>query len=120
MDDPLHILPYAVPSVVIVLTVPSVWRFAKNTRGVKASDTSRIYEDQDGIATKESMENFSAKKQVAVISFGIALGLAVSFAFAVFATASPSFTVDVTHLWILFWSWVRSQFPSNWSSSNCK
>jgi hypothetical protein len=114
MDDPLQILPYAAPSVVVILTFPSVWRSVRNIRRVKTSDVGGIYEDQDGIATKESMNNFSARRQISVISLAVALGLAASFVFAVFATASPSSTFNgVTHLWVLFWSWVCGGFLPN-------
>ncbi|TVY65766.1 ATP-dependent bile acid permease, partial [Lachnellula suecica] len=106
MDDPLELLPYAVASIVTILTLPSIWRFARNIHRVKDHDPGGLYEDQDGVATEESMGNFSARKQIIVISLGVAVGLAASFAFAVFATVSLSSFDDVTQLWLLFWTWI--------------
>ncbi|TVY43944.1 ATP-dependent bile acid permease [Lachnellula occidentalis] len=107
MDDPLQLLPYAVPTVVAILTIPSVWQFARNIRRGKDSDHGELYEDKDGVASKDTMGSFSARKQIIVISLADGLGLAASFAFAVFATASQSSTFDdVTQPWLIFGSWV--------------
>ncbi|TVY20099.1 ATP-dependent bile acid permease [Lachnellula arida] len=106
MDDPLQLLQYAVPVVVAILTIPSVWQFARNIRRGKDSNPGELYEDKDGVASKESTSNFSARKQIIVISLAVGLGLASSFAFAVFATVSPSSAFDdVTQPWLLFGSW---------------
>lgn len=110
MDDPLQLLPYAVPVVVAILTVPSVWQFARNIRRGKDSDLGELYEDKDGVASKESTSSFSARKQLIIISLAVGLGSAASFAFAVFATVSPSSAFDdVIQPWLLFGSWVFAE-----------
>ncbi|KAF4625650.1 hypothetical protein G7Y89_g12519 [Cudoniella acicularis] len=106
MDDSLQIIPYVIPAVVAIFTTPTVWRFARSIYHVKGADHERIYEDKDGVASEESMAKYSTKYASFVIFLGIALGLAASFSFAVFATVSPSVVDDVTNLWLLFWCWV--------------
>ena len=76
-------------------------------------------EDEDGVATEESMSRYSTKHQFAV-SIGVtAVGLAVSFALAVFATVrrENSFSEScLTQLWLLFPAWV-SEGPCSGSAA---
>lgn len=107
MNHFLQVLPYAVPSVAAVFTVPSIWHVAKNFRRGKDANYKGVYVDKDGVATKESMDRFSAKWPIILISFGVALGVAASFAFAVCATLTHSSTINVVaQPWLLCGSWV--------------
>jgi hypothetical protein len=107
MDDPLHLLFYILPALITLLTLPSIWVFARSIHRAKDVDHGGLYEDRDGVATQESMEEFSARKLIILISAAVTVGLAASFAFAVFVTVSPVPAFDdVTRLWLLFWSWV--------------
>jgi hypothetical protein len=70
-----------------------------------------LYEDEDGVATEESMARFSNKRQFVVIFFATPIGIAASFGLAVWATVlKHSFSdLTITQLWLLFASWVGVQ-----------
>ena len=112
MDDSIANTSYAVFVLTAVFTLPSISRLAKRPWRVKTTNDDGIYEDEDGKATKESMAKFSNKAQFAVIFAAASIGLAVSFALAIFATVrrETSFSdLCLTQLWLLFPAWVRKK-----------
>ena len=115
MDGSIANTSYASFVLTAIFTIPSLLRLAKRLWRVKATNNDGVYEDEDGMATEESMAKYSAKDFFAVI-FGVAgIGLAVSFASAVFATVrrENSFSeLALTQLWLLFSAWVRKSMPS--------
>ncbi|KAL2072642.1 hypothetical protein VTL71DRAFT_11985 [Oculimacula yallundae] len=108
MDDPVQTASYVAPALVAILTIPPVWRFAKLIRRGKIAKVDRdsIYEDKDGAATKESMEDYSTKWPFTAVFVANAFGIASSLSLVVVATIYHFH--DITRIWILFWSWILS------------
>lgn len=108
MEDPLRTASYAAPALVAILTIPPVWRFAGLIRHRKTPKVDRdaVYEDKDGAATEESMKNYSTRGSFIAVFVASALGLAASLSLVVVATVFHFH--DVTHIWLLYWSWVCS------------
>ncbi|KAH6709145.1 hypothetical protein BKA61DRAFT_556514 [Leptodontidium sp. MPI-SDFR-AT-0119] len=106
MEDPLRTASYAAPALVAILTIPPVWRFAGLIRHRKTPKVDRdaVYEDKDGAATEESMKNYSTRGSFIAVFVASALGLAASLSLVVVATVFHFH--DVTHIWLLYWSWV--------------
>ena len=117
MDDPVRAVSYAAPALVGVLTIPPVWRFAGFIRRGKTTklDRDAVYEDRDGTATEESMKKYSTKKQFTAIFVGCGVGLAAALALVIVATIYRFH--DITRIWLLFWSWVRSNLCPHLSIS---
>jgi hypothetical protein len=130
MDGSVASTSYASFILTAIFSVPSISRFAKSPWRVKTANDG-VYEDEDGVATEESMSQYSTKYQFAV-SIGVTgIGLAVSFALAVFATVrrENSFSeLCLTQLWLLFAAWVSERpfsinaglLTVNRSSCSCK
>lgn len=95
-------------AVVVIFSLPSLWRLCKAPWRVNSPSPPTLYEDEDGIATVESMELFSTKRQFVLIFFAAAIGIAASFGLAVWATVlRDSFSeFTILQLWMLFASWV--------------
>jgi hypothetical protein len=95
----------------LLFSLPSLWRLCKAPWLVKSPSIAALYEDEDGIATEESMQRFSSKQQFVVVFFAAAVGIAASFALAVWATVQKDTVPDIaiTQLWLLFASWVGDQ-----------
>lgn len=108
MDISLANVTHASFSLVVLLSLPSIWRLAKAPWRVNSPSSPALYEDEDGVATEESMARFSAKRQFVVIFFTAAIGIAASFSLAVWATVLRDSFLDLTivQLWLLFASWV--------------
>lgn len=92
----------------LLFSLPSLWRLCKAPWLVKSPSIAALYEDEDGIATEESMQRFSSKQQFVVVFFAAAVGIAASFGLAVWATVQKDVVPDIaiTQLWLLFASWV--------------
>ena len=113
MDSSVANTSYAFFFLTAVFTIPSVSRLIKRPWRVKSTNNDALYEDEDGVATEESMAKYSTKAHFAVIFGAAGLGLAVAFALAVFATVrrENGFTdLCLTQLWLLFPAWVRKWF----------
>ncbi|PQE04986.1 ABC bile acid transporter protein [Rutstroemia sp. NJR-2017a BBW] len=109
MDSSLKQLSYATPALIGVFTLPSVWRYIRSFKQAKPTNKDGIYEDKDGSATEASMAKYSTKQQFVVIFTSLAVGLALSFALAVFATVRKNAGFSdlcVSQLWLLFTSWI--------------
>lgn len=111
MDISLMNASWALFAVVVLFTLPSFWRLCKAPwRPNSPASAATLYEDQDGIATEESMARFSAKRQFFGTFFATAIGIVSSFGLAVWATVLKDDFSDsaIFQLWTLFASWVGS------------
>jgi hypothetical protein len=103
---------------IFIYTLPSIrslvrgnWRFKKNPNLDQA-----LYEDEDGAASTESVEQFSNKVQF-IIAFAIVLiGLGLSIADAIFTTiqkqsSTASESPRLVGIFLLFPAWVRNHSP---------
>lgn len=81
---------------VALLTSPSIINIASHLRGPKS--ISDIYEDKDGVATEQSVEEYSAKIPKAFLGIFTVAGLATSIALAVLGSIEG-------------WDWM---FVENW------
>ena len=113
MDDYALInISFAVLALISCFTLPSLWRLGKTIRRrPKPANESKLYEDQDGVATEESMSQYSTRWHFTFISVLLFAALATSFALAVFATVqwSPHHSRQyLAQLWGLFTSWVST------------
>jgi hypothetical protein len=115
MDSSLKQLSYATPALIGVFTLPSVWRYLRSFKQAKPTNKDGLYEDKDGAATEASMAKYSTKQQFVVIFTSLAVGLALSFALAVFATVRKNAGFSdlcVSQLWLLFTCWVSRRLLS--------
>jgi hypothetical protein len=99
---------------IFIFTIPAIRSLVKGNWRVKNPNHDQaLYEDEDGAASEESVENFSNILQF-LIAFAIALiGLGLSIADAVFATVqknsnTASFSPPLVGILLLFPCWVRS------------
>ena len=108
MDSSLANWAYAFLILIAVFAIPSIWRLAKAPWRVKTIVEPEIYEDEDGVATEESMAQYSQKIPFIFILGSTSIGLAESFALAVFATVRKEFFSELclTETWLLFVAWV--------------
>ena len=110
MAGPLDALPLAIPFIVAVLTLRPAWTLVRSVRRTKTLDDGALYEDRDGVATKESMAAYSSKQSFIVIFISSGLGLSASIALTVFAIAKELWRnpdgVDLSHVGLLILSWV--------------
>jgi hypothetical protein len=108
MEGSIAEVAYTSSALVAVLSLPSLWRLAKTPWRVKTPNLPLRYEDDDGVATEESMARFSVKRPLIVIFVGAPLGIAASFGLAVWGTIPNPTLADsgVLQLWLLFASWV--------------
>ncbi|KAL3419949.1 ABC transporter [Phlyctema vagabunda] len=109
MDTQTENVIYAAAVLIGLITVPSVVRLVRGPWRIKVTNNDGLYEDEDGKATEESMTKYSIKTAFISISITTALGLAASFAQAVFLTVkkdSASTTAFLTKVWLQFAVWV--------------
>ena len=101
-------LTYAGHIIVAILTGPPVLRLARSViRPAKKPYEDALYQDEDGVATQESMEAYSIKRWLVLAHLGIVVGLAASFLFALSTTLDrESAAYERVMAWILFGSWV--------------
>lgn len=65
-----------------------------------------LYEDEDGVATEESMLRYSVWVQKILVLLGSAVGLTASLVAAIQTQLSTSRVVDVLEEWLIFVAWV--------------
>jgi hypothetical protein len=99
---------YAGHVVVVFFTVPAVLRLARSiVRPAKKPYEETLYQDEDGIATKESMKAYSIKRWLIMAHGCIGVGMATSFLFALFTTLDiESIKYEKVMAWMLFCLWV--------------
>lgn len=110
MDSSIANTAYASILFIALSTVPSIRRLTKTLRQVKPPNDTALYEDEDGVATEESMAKYSTKYSFTVIFGATSLGLAIAFGAAIFASVArenPLSDLCVTQLWLLSAAWVR-------------
>lgn len=113
--DRTHIQSIAVSSVglalVVIATLPSALAAVSHFRR-KDKATAELYEDQDGVATEESMVKYSAKWPKTFLSVFATLGFAFATASAVLATVNQSGTFVLIQNWLSFLQWVFVVFQA--------
>ena len=75
-------------------------------RGTASDDTSKLYKDEDGIATEETQKKYSAAVPKSVALLCSLLGFSASMSVAVYSTVYPTLDLYVEH-WLSFGTWVR-------------
>lgn len=90
-------------AVVFLLTIPSLAGIASHLR--ESKPPSKIYEDEDGIATEKSVAEYSTKIPKALLAVFSILGLGTALALAVLETLAG---IDVTASWVNVGQWVRT------------
>ena len=70
------------------------------------NETSKIYQDEDGIATEETQKGYSAAVPKYLALLCSVLGLSASIGIAVYTTVHPTIDVCVEN-WLSFGTWVR-------------
>ena len=69
-------------------------------------EASKLYEDEDGIATEETQKEYTAAlPKYLALSLSV-LGLSISIATAVYTTVSPTLILYFEH-WLSVATWVR-------------
>ena len=71
-----------------------------------SDETSKLYEDEDGIATEETQKEYSAAVPKSIALLCSLLGLSASTGIAVYSTVHPTLDLYVEH-WLGFATWVR-------------
>lgn len=104
----------AVALVILIafFTVPSVRTLVKKSWWTQPPKYENdLYEDADGVATKESMAQFSNKTQFIFIFIFALVGLAIAIADAIFTAVREGFNfqrsgVPLVAIWMLAPAWV--------------
>lgn len=94
---------------VFFTSIPTFLRIFKRAtskaRGNTPNDASKLYQDQDGIATEETQKRYTAAlPKYLALSFSV-LGLSASLGIAVYATVHPTLNLYVEN-WLSFGTWV--------------
>ena len=89
------------------LTAPSVWDIVAHFRAPKLKAT--LYEDKDGVATEESMAEYSATVPKVLLAIFSSLGLLTAIALAVLATVSHEQDLTLLDNWLNVASWVGTR-----------
>lgn len=103
---------YASIALTAAFTIPPIFRLTKRPflTAVKSTNEDALYEDEDGVATEESMARFSNRRLYTLILAISVLGLATSFTTAVSAAVRRGNDFEkfcLVQLWLLFASWVN-------------
>jgi hypothetical protein len=109
--------------VIALFTVPSLRSLGKaNSRVKNPNHDDTLYEDEDGVATKDSMAQFSNKTQFMIIFIVALAGLAISIADAIFTAVKEGFIfarseVPLLGIWLLIPAWVSHEANNSKSTS---
>ncbi|CAL3962101.1 unnamed protein product [Diplocarpon coronariae] len=106
MENLQRLLSYASPALIVILTLPAIWRFATRLRHGKSVKKEVLYRDRDGVANEDSMAEYQTKRSFAVIFVALGLGSASSLTLVILATVYRA--SYITPIWLLFWSWILS------------
>ena len=92
------------------ISTPTFLRLYKRAivelRGTASDETSKLYEDEDGIATEETQKGYSAAVPKSIALLCSLLGFSASMSIAVYSTIHPTLDLYVEH-WLSFGTWVR-------------
>jgi hypothetical protein len=113
MDSTEARLCYAAIVVVAFSTLPSIVRQCKSASWKVKEAENRIYEDEDGVATVDSMAAYSVKKPFIVVLLCTGLALSLSFALAIFVSFNNK-KKEISgpariQSWLLFTAWVLTR-----------
>lgn len=78
------------------------------------SSTSLLYRDEDGEATRESLQRFSNKWQRVIVAFLSASGFGTSLAYAIISTIHPANDYYLVQGWTYFGIWVSVRVLCCW------
>ena len=90
---------------VVLLTFPSLIGIVTHFRDPKSKST--VYEDKDGVATEESMAEYSAMVPKFALSIFTTLGLLTAVALGVLATMNADEDPMFIENWMNVAQWVR-------------
>ena len=95
---------------IFLISTPTFRRLYKRAivglRGTASDDTSKLYKDEDGIATEETQKGYSAAVPKSVALLCSLVGFSASMSVAVYSTVYPTLDLYVEH-WLSFGTWVR-------------
>jgi hypothetical protein len=111
-EETLRVISHALPVLIGVLTISPLWTLVASFRRTRTVAQDALYQDKDGVATKESMAAYSTTRQFILVFIGTGLGLAASFSLAVFATVNSQ-SFDILSIWLLNLSWVGHLLPKS-------
>lgn len=104
MDDTLEAVSVVIPVAVALLTIAPAWSLINSFRS-KPIPEEALYKDKDGVASEDSMTTYKSRRPFIPVFIGCALGLAASFALAVFATVKKHHFGLIPIIWLLSASW---------------
>ncbi|KAF8475804.1 P-loop containing nucleoside triphosphate hydrolase protein [Kalaharituber pfeilii] len=100
------VLPIATLTIASFLVLPCLWRSSGIIwRREQYELLGSVYEDEDGVATKESQMKFSTRIQKHLVMIGCIAGTALALTDAVHITVKQS-TNEAIHAWISVATWV--------------
>ena len=95
---------------IFCISTPTFLRLYKRAiielRGTASDETSKLYEDEDGIATEETQKEYSATVPKSIALWCSLLGFSASMSIAIYSTVHPALDLYVEH-WLSFCTWVR-------------
>ena len=95
---------------IFFISTPTFFRLYKRAivelRGTVSDETSKLYEDKDGIATEETQKGYSAAVPKYIALLCSLLGFSASVCIAVYSTVHPTLDLYLEH-WLSFGIWVR-------------
>ena len=95
---------------IFFISTPTFLRLYKRAivelRGTASDETSKLYEDEDGIATEETQKGYSAAVPKSIALLCSLLGFSASMSIAVYSTVHPTLDLYVEH-WLSLGTWVR-------------
>lgn len=106
----------ALTSLIAVLSFSSLRKLTVNSRAQQRRQDGRLYEDEDGAASEDSIARFSNKKQFITIFVINILALVLAGADAIFTAvqhgfAFPGSGVPLLGIYLLVPAWVSSCGP---------
>ena len=106
LEDDTRAFAAAAASLVLValLTFPSVIAFVSHFRAPNPKST--LYEDKDGVATEESVAEYTAKVPKILFSLFTIVGLSTSIALAALSTLNRDLDPMLIENWVNVAQWV--------------
>jgi hypothetical protein len=92
-------------ALILLLTLPSIFAIASHFRNKNSKP--EIYQDEDGVATEESMSEYSTKIAKIILSILTVAGLLTSIPPAVFGTLNRHHDFMFIPNWLIVGQWVR-------------
>lgn len=99
-------------SIILLSTVSSVYVLASTGLKTKVRNVSQLYRDEDGVATEDSMAEYSTKIPTILICILSILGLGDAIALAVLSTLGLTNDNYFIENWLNVASWVFMLRPA--------